>query len=179
MRRSSAWRYIACVLSFCVLGISVGHAEQGPDSENTNFSFREDGLANGLISNWLTVLSYDSVPKKVRKVSALNLYAFVFQYWLVTEHQGRKNPLLDKREVAVIMSRVKEYVSLDDPLSISPFYERDTLNAVGLTRASLQPLLHADDIFEKKQTYQKLVAEFAHWRDSLKSPSENNRQTCP
>jgi hypothetical protein len=144
----------------------VGHAET--DSGNANFSLKEDGLANGLISNWLTVLSYDSMPEKVRKVSALDLYAFLFQYWLVTEHQGKENSLLNKREVALIMSHVKEYVSLDDPLSIASFYDGDTLNAIGATRASLQPLLNADDIFEKKQTYKKLVAEFSQWRDSQK-----------
>lgn len=159
---------VACIAGLYLLGIPLGHADVGSDLENTSLSLSEDELCNGLITSWLTVLSYDSVPENVHKVSALNLYAFVFQYWLVTVHQGKNNPLLDKHEVSFIMRHVKAYVSIDDPMGIAPFYEGDTLNAIGSTRASLQPLLHADDIFENKQNYQKLVAEFAQWRDSQK-----------
>ncbi len=66
------------------------------------------------------------------------------------------------------MKHVKAYVSLDDPMAIAPFYEGDKLNALGSNLVSLQPLLHADDIFENKQNYQKLVSEFGLWRDRKK-----------
>jgi hypothetical protein len=168
MTTSIASRLIAYVFSLCLLGTSLGHADTALDLGNTNLSLREDGLCNGLITAWLTNLSDNSVPENVRKISALSLYAFTFQYWLVTVHQGKKNPILDKHEVSFIMRHVKSYVRLDDPMNIAPFYVGDNLNAAGLTWVSLQPLQHADDIFENKQTYEKLVAEFAQWRDDQK-----------
>jgi hypothetical protein len=129
------------------------------------YSFKEDELFNGLSADLTTLIVYDTVPEKIHRGAALNLYALLFQLWLVKGKQT--DPFLSKSYVNFIMRQVKPYVNLDDPMDLLRFYEGNTLNNLGLTKANLEPLRNADQIFQNEDAYLHLVAEFSNWRNGL------------
>ncbi len=125
------------------------------------FHFKTDELVTGLSSNLVTLMVYKKVPDEVRGRAARDLYALLFQLWLV---KGRHvDPSLEKQYVRLVMRYTSLYVEPDDPLSLLSHYKGDTLDEVGVAVADQQPLEHADTIFQKKAAYQHLVADFSHW----------------
>jgi hypothetical protein len=129
------------------------------------YSFSEDELFSGLTNDLLTLIIYDKIPKKIQKRAALNLYDLLFQLWLVKGKHG--DNFLDKSYVHLIMRYVGPYVNLDDPMDLLRFYDGNTLNNLGLTKTGLEPLRNADQIFQNKADYLRLVAEFSSWRNGL------------
>jgi hypothetical protein len=129
------------------------------------YSFSDDELFNGLSTDLMTLIIYEKVPKKIQKGAALNLYDLLFQLWLV---KGKHcDNFLDKNYVHLIMRFVGPYVNLNDPMGLLRFYDGNTLNNLGLTKASFAPLRNADQIFQNKADYLRLVAEFSSWRNGL------------
>jgi hypothetical protein len=164
MKNATCMRTTALILSAVLLFTA---RPLSADSLNVpKYTFSSDELYSGLSDQLLAVTWNDKAPDDVRKRAAHELYSLLFQLWLVKGK--RSGGLLDKYYVRNIMARVAPQVDVNDPIGLLPYYDGGTLNNKGLTIASFQPLEHADKVFENKERYLQLVAEFSSWRKDLK-----------
>ncbi len=122
---------------------------------------KTDALVSLLSDDLMTLLVYNKVPDKVHRRAARDLYALLFQLWLVDGKHVDSS--LDKQDVRLVLHYAGPDVATDDPLTLLAHYKGDDLDDVGRALAGLQPLDNAAVIFQKKAAYVRLVNEFSRW----------------
>jgi hypothetical protein len=131
------------------------------------YSFDNIAVIHQLLGTWFSVLTYKSIPEDIHRKTAKELYALIFQCWLVTEYQ-HKPIFMAENGIKNMMALVKPYVDINDPMSLNSLYEGNNLGAFGLLQADAAPLTDSEAIFNDKQKYHELATQFVRWLDYQK-----------
>jgi hypothetical protein len=115
-----------------------------------------------LIGTWYDLLIDKTLTEEVHRHAARDLSGLLFQCWLATEHQG-KPIFIATNGIKNILTQSKKYVNPNDPMGLDYLYEGNLLGDLGEDKVKLLPLSNGMSVFDDKETYHKLVAEFLRW----------------
>jgi hypothetical protein len=150
----------------CLLLLQVLQADAEPIG-GSDLSLDYISITKSLIGTWYDLLIDKTLSEEVHQHAARDLYGLLFQCWLTTEHQG-KPIFIATNGIKNIVTQSKKYVSPSDPMSLDRLYEGNVLGDLGEDKVKLLPLTNGMSVFDDKENYHKLVAEFSKWIDTLK-----------